>query len=285
MTFRSRASIAGAAIALLVAPELCAQGAASPRGVDAATARFLARARAATARYKSQDEAIADGYKRVGVEFPAMGEHWVHLGHVLEDSLLAERPAILIYVNIGGVPSLAGVGYADLLTPGEPLPAFPAAGMWHEHNGSVDEESFPLTHHATPDGRGAGRVEPRLAVLHAWIWRENPAGVFVTDNWSLPFARLGVAPRPLPRTALNALALASDEEGYYLLTLRTALSLSARDEATAAAVLASQRRAARLIPPADIAGLEAQWSRLWSELERALPRHGAALRALRAQLE
>ncbi|MGH7627661.1 MAG: hypothetical protein ACREOJ_20390 [Gemmatimonadaceae bacterium] len=33
-------------------------------------------------------------------------------------------------------------------------------------------------------------------MLHAWLWLPNPAGMFASDNWALPFVRAGV-PVPL----------------------------------------------------------------------------------------
>ena len=109
-TARARGTLL--ACALLAGAPLHAQGS------DAAE-RFVAAARAGTTRYRSRDAAIADGYKRVGVEFPAMGEHWVSLARIMEDTVVAERPSVLIYVTVNGSPRLAGVAYTDLLEPGE----------------------------------------------------------------------------------------------------------------------------------------------------------------------
>ena len=304
MTARRLASpIVVAALMMLCCGILDAQR--SPSRAAAATPepmtaeRFLERARAGTQRYrKTQDAAIADGYKPVGVEFPAMGVHWVHLGRVLEDSLIPERPSILIYVTIDGEPRLAGVAYSDLLRDGESPPSFLAAGHWHEHNGTVADESFPLTHQsmlgsAVSSERSASDM--RLAVLHAWLWLPNPAGVFVTDNWSLPGARLGLSvPDATPRDALHALALATDEDGYLLLTLRTGLGLSPNEETAVSQVLARQRMLAmreasaahrtRRFAPGQANRLATLWSATWTELERALPRKAQQLRALRRQL-
>src|SRR5688500_11371632 len=156
-------------VAVSVAPPLQGQGVdrggrISPNAtVD--TAKFLARARAGTSRYRDQDVAVADGYKPVGVEFPAMGTHWVHLGHILEDSLIAERPSVLIYVNVGGMAQLGGVAYTDLRTANEPPPSALSPGGWHEHNGTVAEESFPLAHDGSDHSTGMlDDPEMRLAV-------------------------------------------------------------------------------------------------------------------------
>ena len=270
---------------------------------DSALARFLAEARAGTARYRSQEAAIADGYRRVGVDFPAMGEHWVSPARVLADSFAAARPAMLTYIRVDDAPRLAGVVYAVLLETGEGPPSFaPADGLWHEHNGSVVEESLPSHHHAEPFALGASTGSPReatlrVSVLHAWIWEgdENPDGVFVADNWALPFHRLGVAPSPgVARPALHALSLALDGEEYYALMLRTALSASASEEARIGRVLAASReragaiaRAARelgRIDEASAARLAALWEETWAELGRVLPGREEALRGVREHL-
>ena len=113
---------------------------------DANTA-FIAAARAGAARYRSRDAAIADGFRPVGVEFPAMGEHWVNLARVMADTLDPAMPPVLIYVMVNGKPQLGGVAFTDLLSRGESVGRVPGARFWHEHNGSITEESFPLQHH------------------------------------------------------------------------------------------------------------------------------------------
>ncbi len=266
------------------------QGSATPVG------RFIAEAREGTRRYHSQDAAIVDGFKRVGVEFPAMGEHWVSFERVMEDTLIARRPSVLIYANAGGTPTLAGVAYTALLDRGELPPDFPAArDYWHEHNGSVADESFPIAHHATGKTTGGDEQPLRLSVLHAWIWTPNPAGVFVTDNWRIPFLRLGLpAPRVPNRDAVRALGLGMDEEEYYHLMLRTAANLTSAEEVIAARVLAAFRaqavaeitslRRKRRLTAEDSERLVMVWSALWSALERTLPARASQIRELRKRL-
>ena len=49
--------------------------------------QFVAQARVAANRFRSLDSAIADGYRRLGMDFPAMGEHWVNRSAVLAGKL------------------------------------------------------------------------------------------------------------------------------------------------------------------------------------------------------
>lgn len=184
-------------------------------------ARLVATVREATARYRDRTEAIDAGYRRIGPDFPGMGEHWISVPLLLEGGVDPRRPPILEYVEINGVPTLVGAAFAVLLAPGtEPsttgLPV--DAGVWHYHGGTVSEESFMRGHaHALPSRHD----KPRIAVLHVWAWLDNPDGPFATDNWALPFARLGLArpSQPPSPEAAHALGLAAAGESYYLAVL------------------------------------------------------------------
>jgi hypothetical protein len=291
--------LAALATALVLAPAL---GLAQRPNAD--VDRFVSEARDGTRRYRSQANAIADGFKRVGVEFPAMGEHWVNLQRVMEDTLAAPRPSVLIYVNVHGQPRLAGVGYTALLDSGEQPPDFaPARGFWHEHNGTVADESFPLAHQLHREagtGTTAGDASLRLSILHAWIWTPNADGLFTTENWALPSLRVGAAaPVVLSHDAMRAMALASDSSEYYALMLRTGLSsrnppLTTAEERSVLNALAAYRdRAARdaaLVRGKDrvtsdiTARLATTWTSMWVELERRLPARVGRLRELRQLL-
>lgn len=263
-------------------------------------ARFIAEAREGTRRYLSRQRAIDDGFTRVGVEFPAMGEHWVSLARVMEDSFDAKRPSILIYTNTRDGPRLAGVAYSKLLRGSQTPPSFPYANAWHEHSGTVTEGSLPLSH-LSPAKSGAGRQRPseestpRFFVLHAWVWTENPEGTFVTDNWILPQARLGLSTvERWDRAVASAMALAADEDEYYRLVVRTMLSLSDDEDRAAARVIDAHRalaqrtlaevRATHGLDARSASKLRAVWAALWNGLERALPNRAKALHDVRAQV-
>jgi hypothetical protein len=247
------------------------------------TAEFVAAARAATVKYQSQESAIADGFHPVGGDFPAMGEHWVSLPQVMADSFTASRPSVLTYIRVGGVPRLAGVAYTKLLAEREQPPAYaPARGHWHEHNGSIVEESFLAGHEPVPtDGA------PRLAILHAWIWTPNPAGLFVTDNWSLPFARLGIAaPGDVTRDAARAAALVTDDE-YYRTALTEGLTPTEAQRVRLDSTIEAHRRLAEEVTRAGAArgrltsqeeeGLGHIWRDLWPALSTIVPERTTAL--------
>lgn len=261
--------------------------------------RFLAEARAATSRYDSLQHAIDDGFTRVGTEFPAMGEHWVSFARVMEDTLDARRPSVLIYTNTVDGPRLAGVAYSRLVANGATPPAFPFEGAWHEHNGPVSEESLPSGHaahqHASPVAPLLPADSLRFFILHAWIPTANPAGPFATENWTLPLLRLGLDPRtPLPHDAIRGLALGADDQDYHRGVLSTALSLTGREDSLVANIVRTRRarigdalaliRRGRSVPSGQSAQLVGAWDSLWLDLGRALPSREAELQRLRARM-
>lgn len=191
---------------------------------------FLTTVRAATERYRDRAAAIADGYRQIGPDFPTMGEHWVSIPLVVRGEVDPLHPPILEYVTMAGEPVLAGVAYTQLVLDGMPRAVVPAPlSAWHYHAGTVDEESFMLSH-AHRSAAADSATRPRIAVLHAWLWLENPAGLFAADNWALPWHRLGMTP-PSETDSLTpaglAAAMASDGGGYFLALLRSQPGLPA----------------------------------------------------------
>jgi hypothetical protein len=259
----------------LVGPPVAAQSVPAPDDVAA----FVTSVRSATERYRHQATAIADGYRRIGPDFPSMGEHWLSVPLVVRGDVDPLHPPILEYITVAGEPVLAGVAYTQLVRDGPPRAPLPApSSAWHYHAGSVDEESFILGH-AQGSGQMDSAAGPRVAVLHAWLWLDNPAGLFATDNWALPWHRLGIPPPPesdAPSPAGLAAALASGGESYFLTLLRLRHSLASDRAERVAAVLDRYGRdwrarfqvvAAEGLPP-PVTELSGAWSALEAELRR-----------------
>lgn len=124
----------------------------------------LAIARRATARYQDFQKALRDGYVDIGVVLPNMGRHL--LKEALVDATFdAEHPEVLVYMeDLGGRMKLVAVEYAVPLnltqTPPEGFPG--AADVWFA------DERF------------------QLWTLHAWVFRENPDGIFNPTNRRVP---------------------------------------------------------------------------------------------------
>lgn len=202
--------------AFLLATGAAAQKNNPAEAADSGAVAFRERVREGTARFADRNAAIRGGYRAVGGDFPAMGRHWVHPGIILRGKIEPDSPAILSYAEIAGVPVLVGVAFAVPLKPGEkPPPIAGRAREWHEHNGSVAEESLVAQHQ-----HGSADAPTRLAILHVWSGIDNPAGVFATDNWALPFVRVGLAvPERLPLGAARSLSLLSGGADYFAMLL------------------------------------------------------------------
>jgi hypothetical protein len=181
------------------------------------------------------------------------------------------HPPILEYALLEGRRTLIGITYAVLVTNDVDLPTgFPVpAAAWHFHSGTLDEESFLLSHEGLRHGVATG---PRIAVLHAWVWLENPAGLFTTDNWALPFARFGLAPPPgAPEASARAAALAGGGDAYVAALARVVRHTDSAGDARVRELLAREREAvgARLVAarrrgaltPDDVAWLAEVWHR------------------------
>jgi hypothetical protein len=268
--------------------EVIREGSGSPlEPQDDEVEAFVTAARAGTALYHDRARAIADGYRRIGPDSPGMGEHWINPGLVTLGQLDPARPQILSYVPTADGPRLTGVAYALALREGEVPPASPIpCTAWHAHTGTVAEEALSL-HSAAMNGAAPAHVDEcdggghhhhgagaavRLATVHAWVWLDNPDGVFAPDNWAIPFVRIGMAPDLDGGTAAGrALALATGDAAYFTALLRAHAGLSkveaSRVEAT---LLGAGRRVARTMhnAPFDPQRAALEWERAWQQIER-----------------
>jgi hypothetical protein len=155
------------------------------------TVTELETARRGTEKYKDVRVAEADGYRAYGPDVPGMGIHYVQEHGKNEFSL--DQPAILLYEKDASVPgglALVGVSYL-LVAPasgdGQPLTSpFPKAlAKWHRH-----ENICVLADRSTPPGLSEGQCAARGGhftpetqwMVHAWIWKDSPLGVFSPTN-------------------------------------------------------------------------------------------------------
>jgi len=251
--------------------------------------------RAGTARYRDQAAAIADGYRQVGPDFPSMGVHWVNAALVVSGVLDPARPQVLEYATIGGRPTLLGVAFAVLVdsTPPTGLPV--PLSAWHTHAGNVDEESFVLSHAEAQARQHHEMSGPRVAILHAWVWLDNPAGLLATDNWAVPFARLGFAPpKDVSPAAGRGAALAAGGVRYFATLVRVTAHPDSAEQAKldmmlAAAALEVSGKLERgtgntALSAAQVTYLEVVWERTWNALlEAASPPVRERLAALAAR--
>jgi hypothetical protein len=126
----------------------------------------LALARSATARYHTLDSAIADGYADIDIVVQNMGYHYMNTNNV-KDTFDPAKPALLVYSKnpVNGKMRLVAVEYAIPNTDPRPEGFTGNADVW-ENN---------------PDFG--------LWLCHAWVWYNNPNGIFNEFN-----PRVHVAP-------------------------------------------------------------------------------------------
>jgi hypothetical protein len=115
----------------------------------------------------------------------------------------------------------------------------------------------------------------RLSMVHVWLGAENPDGVLAQNNWTLPFLKAGMpAPARASSEAARALSLSSDEGmAFYGQLLREGVGLRGEELDLAVATFEESARAARAAAATsevDVRALEAIWTTLWTDLERAL---------------
>src|SRR5205823_4293637 len=93
-----------------------------------------------------------------------------------------------------------------------PPDEFGPQALWHEHNGTIEEEGLLPEHHSTPTAASGTRV----AFLHVWIRVANANGIFAAENWAIPFLRLELpVPQTFPNGAARALSLLSGGNDYF----------------------------------------------------------------------
>ena len=247
--------------------------------VPSDSSSFIAAARLAGRRLEDPGVAIAEGYRKLGPDFPGMGEHWINPGLVIAGELDPERPPVLCYTTIGSERRLIALAFTRVLGPDEDPPDGPLpADAWHDHTGGVDEESLLLTGPVSMDTAGQGF---RLAMVHVWIPEENPAGVFAQNNWALPFLRAGLAvPPSMSREAARALSLSGDGTAFYEHLLRQGIGLSGANLDGAITVFArasrtvddwvENRRGRAEHTSRDLIELEGIWYGLWRDLRDTL---------------
>jgi hypothetical protein len=122
--------------------------------------RELALVKSATARYQNIDNAIEDGYVDIDLYIPNMGWHFLK-GDLVDETFEVEKPELLVYADnpIGGY-RLVAVEYAVPVALSSNAPE----GFTGEEDAWVINQAFGLW------------------TLHAWVWYNNPDGMFNPTN-------------------------------------------------------------------------------------------------------
>jgi hypothetical protein len=140
---------------LLTGVAAAAVVAATVTGISAASgeAKQIAQIRASTAKYHNLAAATSAGYDDLHLCVDMMGEHYGKPTSFGDGVLDANDPEALVYEHTGDGLALVAVEYVST-EPG----TVPGVGDLH-YNPAVD-----------------------LWVLHAWVWKHNPGGMFDDMN-------------------------------------------------------------------------------------------------------
>lgn len=155
------------------------------------TAAMLEQARAATERYRDVRMAEGDGYHAIGPDVPGMGIHYVATKG--PSGFDVEHPSILLYEKNATMPGgyeIVGVSYlfnAAEGPDGQPLdPPFPKAlAQWHRHENLCVLADRSVRAHVTESecsAQGGSFTAESQWMVHAWIWKDSPSGVFAPTN-------------------------------------------------------------------------------------------------------
>ncbi len=124
----------------------------------------LAQVKSATARYHNIANAEEDGYEDIDLFAPNQGWHYLKAG-LVDEIFDMEKPEILVYApGSSGVLVLVAVEYAVpvTLSPNAPDGFTGAEDVWEIN------------------------TDFGLWVLHAWVWSDNPDGMFNPTNPLVP---------------------------------------------------------------------------------------------------
>ncbi len=169
------AAVTGMALALVWA----AAGAAheghaksGERREDTMHASQLASLRGATARFHRLEVALAEGYTAFGGCFadPAgaggMGYHYVNEALVADPAIDPLRPELLVYErDRGGRLHLVAVEWITFVA------------AWHNAGNAAPPALFGEEFHVNPT-----LLSEPFYLMHAWIWKHNPSGIFADWN-------------------------------------------------------------------------------------------------------
>ncbi len=133
------------------------------KNLDHATQLELQAARAATARYKDFNNALADGYQDIMVDVEGMGHHYMN-PDLVDSTFDLAKPEILVYNrDENNQLVLVAVEYAVPINLPKPEGFTGDADEWNGNS------PFPYW------------------LLHAWVWAYNPEGAF---HWTNPLIHL-----------------------------------------------------------------------------------------------
>jgi len=165
--------------------------------------------RASTERFRDVEVALKEGYRQATDEVPNMGAHFVHPWLSLDGVFDPARPEILLYVrDDAGEWELVGTSFVQplhVVGPDHPETFVGPLDNWHVHYELCTGVKFTSRSSTESECKKDGGVwVPAYGwMLHAWVWVDNPLGVF--NMWNP-----NIAPVAQPADLREMASVASD---------------------------------------------------------------------------
>ena len=140
--------------------------------------------REATEKYVDIEEAFADGYIQSTEEVPNMGAHFVQPWRMLDGKFDPKRPEILLYTSDDqGDWTLVGTSFVlpiNVVGPDHPEAFAGPLDNWHVHYELCTGSDFNSRSSTEQECREEGGTWVPVYgwMIHAWVWVDNPLGVF-----------------------------------------------------------------------------------------------------------
>lgn len=159
-----------------------------------AASTTLTTTRAATGKYRDVNVARADGYIQVTQVVPGLGAHFIQPRLMAAGKLDPERPDILLYDRTAdGGFELVGVAWSLPKKQGDdtaPTSPFGPLAVFHYHTDLCfgARAGGPVVSATTASGcRAAGGIFVKETpwMIHAWVFRPSPEGIFSHENSSI----------------------------------------------------------------------------------------------------
>ena len=162
------------------------------RNETAALVSQLNTIRESTKRYLDVEFAKADGFVQSTDEVPNMGAHFIHPLRSLDGIFDPSLPEILLYTaDSEGEWELVGTSFVQPINavgPDHPETFVGPLDNWHVHYELCTGPRFQSRSSSEEECKqDAGNWVPSYGwMIHAWVWVDNPLGVFTMWNPNIP---------------------------------------------------------------------------------------------------
>ena len=148
--------------------------------------------REVTSKYQDMRLAISEGFLMTTDDVPNMGAHFVHPERILDGEFDPSQPEFLLYTPHGDDDwELVGTGFilpTGLVGPEHPSGFAGPLDNWHVHYSLCIGDPVRARSAAKDDceARGGSWLASFGWMIHAYVWEDNPLGVFSMWNPNIP---------------------------------------------------------------------------------------------------